>query len=71
VPAQKAVYLIYDVVCSVGDQTYMFNPEFARIGHSIRQGFILDRMWECKSTDILTQYVVQKFNAMQSQFFVM
>jgi len=70
-PSQESIYQISNVICSVGDQADMFNPEFARIGHSIRQGFILDRMWECKSTDILTQYVVQKFNAMQSQFFVM
>jgi hypothetical protein len=35
VPVQEAVYPIYDMVCIVGDETDVLNPEFARIGHNI------------------------------------
>ena len=69
-PAQESVYQFPNVICGVGDQADMFNPEFARVGHGFGWAFILDGMRECQSTDILTQCIVQELNAMTSESFV-
>jgi hypothetical protein len=69
--AQESVYQIPNVICSVGDQADMFNPEFAHVGHGFGWAFILDGMWECPSTDILIQCIVQEMNAMTSECFIM
>ena len=70
-PTQESVYQFPNVICGMRDQADMFNPEFACIGHGIGWAFILDRIRECQSTDILTQCIVQELNAMTSQSFVM
>jgi hypothetical protein len=70
-PTQESIYQISNVICGVGDQADMFNPEFARVGHNFGWAFILDGMRECQSTDILTQCFVQELNAMTSESFIM
>ena len=69
--AQEPIYQIPNVICGTRDQADMFYPELACVGDGIGWAFILDGMWECQSTDILTQCIVQKLNAMTSESFVM
>jgi hypothetical protein len=69
--AQESIYQIPNVICGMRDQADMFYPELAGVGDGFGWAFILDGMWECQSTDILTQCIVQELNAMTSKSFVM
>ena len=50
--AQEIIYLVYNIVRNIRNETDMFYPEFTSIGYRLWQGAFLAQIWECHIANI-------------------